>query len=91
MSKQISQLRNEKDMYIKKFPERVQLLKNMGFEWDVSALPDEWDLIRIGECYFENPLWRTRLSLRKARMHTLKCKFLSVWPPSTAEHVPNAD
>lgn len=46
---QIQQLRNEKLMYMKEFPERVQLLRNLGFEWDEAALPDEWERIRCGE------------------------------------------
>lgn len=41
-------------MYEGQFPERVQLLRNMGFEWNRDNLPDEWDVIRTGRflCFF---------------------------------------
>lgn len=25
------------------------MLRSLGFEWDKALLPDEWDLIRMGE------------------------------------------
>ena len=47
--RQVFKLRNEKDVYKGQYPERVQLLKNMGFEWEHSAVADEWDQIITGE------------------------------------------
>ena len=47
--RQVYKLRNEKDVYKGQYPERVQLLKNMGFEWEHSAVADEWDQIITGK------------------------------------------
>lgn len=47
---QIYKLRNEKDMYKRQFPDRMTLLQNMGFEWEHSAVPEEWELIVMGGC-----------------------------------------
>lgn len=48
---QVYKLRNEKDVYKRQFPDRMTLLQNMGFEWEHSAVPEEWDLIVKGECW----------------------------------------
>ncbi|CAM9491472.1 unnamed protein product, partial [Laminaria digitata] len=48
LGKLVRRLRNEKDVYKGQYPERVQLLKNMGFEWEHSAVADEWDQIITG-------------------------------------------
>lgn len=42
-------MRNERDVYMGQYPERVELLKKMGFEWEHSAVPDEWDTIILGK------------------------------------------
>lgn len=47
---QVHRLRNEQNVYEAQFPERVQLLQNMGFEWEHTAVPDEWELIIMGKC-----------------------------------------
>lgn len=46
---QILKLRKEKGLYEVEYPERVQLLKDMGFEWEYSAVQDEWERILLGE------------------------------------------
>lgn len=46
---QVHRLRNEQNVYEAQFPERVQLLQNMGFEWEHTAVPDEWELIIMGQ------------------------------------------
>lgn len=51
-SSQVHRLRNEQSVYESQYPERVQLLLNMGFEWDHTAVPDEWELIILGEIFF---------------------------------------
>ena len=48
-SRQVYKLRNEKDVYRGQYPDRMTLLKNMGFEWEHSAVPQEWDLIITGK------------------------------------------
>lgn len=46
---QVHRLRNEKTVYLRQYPERFQLLLNIGFEWEETEVPDEWELIILGK------------------------------------------
>lgn len=49
---QVYKLRNEEELYETEYPDRMQLLHTLGFQWDHSASTDEWDLIIMGRRFF---------------------------------------
>ncbi|CAM9763675.1 unnamed protein product [Pylaiella littoralis] len=53
LGRMVHRLRNEQSAFKRQYPERFQLLLSMGFEWEHTAVPDEWDLIISGiEMFF---------------------------------------
>ncbi|CAM9248048.1 unnamed protein product [Ectocarpus fasciculatus] len=64
LGRMVHRLRNEQAIYDAQFPERVQLLLTMGFEWEHTAVPDEWELIILGIGVFFGIHGHSRVPMR---------------------------
>ncbi|CAN0042984.1 unnamed protein product, partial [Ectocarpus sp. 12 AP-2014] len=64
LGRMVHRLRNEQTIYDAQYPERVQLLRTMGFEWEHTAVPDEWELIILGIGVFFGIHGHSRVPMR---------------------------
>eukprot|EP00752_Nemacystus_decipiens_P003968 g3634.t1 len=60
----IHRLRSEQSTYMSQYPDRVQLLVDMGFEWDNTTAPDEWERIILGVEVFYRLNSHSRVPMR---------------------------